>query len=104
MIVIGEVTKLQTELTEGTRKVIAERTSELGFIAENSHGELLEAARTYLLLPEGKIAIEFNGHLWWPKNWKRAWYKPESPIRDLVKAAALIIAEIDRRIALGETE
>lgn len=30
----------------------------------------------------------------WP--WERAWWKPSTPRRDLVKAAALILAEIER--------
>lgn len=31
---------------------------------------------------------------WWP--WDESWWKPEDPIRNLVKAGALIAAEIDR--------
>lgn len=30
----------------------------------------------------------------WP--WHKAWWKPEAPRRDLVKAGALIVAEIER--------
>jgi hypothetical protein len=30
----------------------------------------------------------------WP--WEDEWWKPQSPVRDLVKAGALIAAEIDR--------
>lgn len=39
----------------------------------------------------------------WPKWWSKEWWKPTTPRRDLVKAAALLIAEIDRldRIADG---
>jgi len=36
----------------------------------------------------------------WP--WAREWWKPASPIRMLVKAGALLAAEIDRRLACGE--
>ena len=32
----------------------------------------------------------------WPEDWAD-WWKPKTPIRDLVKAGALIAAEIDRR-------
>lgn len=32
----------------------------------------------------------------WPKSWSRAWWKPRNPRRDLVRAAALLIAEIER--------
>ena len=39
----------------------------------------------------------------WP--WDQSWWKPKHPIRDLVRAAALIAAEIDRlqRLELGAT-
>ena len=39
----------------------------------------------------------------WP--WEERWWKPTRPIRDLVKAAALIVAEIERlqRIEAGES-
>lgn len=32
----------------------------------------------------------------WPQSWSRDWWKPKSPREDLVRAAALIIAEIER--------
>lgn len=32
----------------------------------------------------------------WPMNWEASWWKPGEPRRMLVKAAALIIAEIER--------
>jgi hypothetical protein len=32
----------------------------------------------------------------WPDNWCTTWWKPKNPRRDLVRAAALIAAEIDR--------
>lgn len=37
--------------------------------------------------------------------WDRSWWKPTTPRRDLVKAAALILAEIERidRAAAAET-
>ena len=31
---------------------------------------------------------------WWP--WDKKWWKPTNPRRDLIKAAALIVAEIER--------
>lgn len=41
----------------------------------------------------------------WPQSWSRDWWKPKSPREDLVRAAALIIAEIERidRAALATT-
>lgn len=32
----------------------------------------------------------------WPHSWASCWFKPTNRRRDLVKAAALLIAEIDR--------
>lgn len=32
----------------------------------------------------------------WPESWAKEWWKPKTPRRDLVRAAALIIAEIER--------
>lgn len=32
----------------------------------------------------------------WPAEWDASWWKPKDPRRDLVRAAALIIAEIER--------
>lgn len=32
----------------------------------------------------------------WPMNWDEEWWKPSDPRRDLVKAAALLLAEIER--------
>jgi len=37
----------------------------------------------------------------WP--WDAKSWKPKTPIRDLVRAGALIAAELDRRIRAGET-
>ncbi len=39
----------------------------------------------------------------WPYDWDEKWWKPTTPIRDLIKAGALIAAEIDRRLRAGES-
>ena len=82
--------------------VVAERarqTTAEGWTAEhddhhNGH-ELQAAAEVYLL---GAYATPGRRRnliaRFWP--WDTAWYKPTTPRRDLVKAAALILAEIDR--------
>jgi hypothetical protein len=41
-------------------------------------------------------AVFGYGDVTWPKHWSWDWWKPTSPRRDLVKAAALILAEIER--------
>lgn len=32
----------------------------------------------------------------WPRSWHPSWWKPKDRVRDLVRAGALIAAEIDR--------
>lgn len=38
----------------------------------------------------------------WP--WEDEWWKPKTPRRDLIRAAALIVAEIERLDRSGKTE
>lgn len=80
-------------LAERERQVVREQyTPE----HDDNHevGELATAAACY--------AANAGGHVWiggWPGEvwpWSREWWKPTTPRRDLVKAAALIIAEIER--------
>jgi len=58
-------------------------------------GELSKAAAAYALTairPPNDMRAEPPP--FWP--WARRWWKPKSPRRDLVRAAALIVAEIER--------
>ncbi len=59
------------------------------------HGELARAAACYIL-----HGLPVKGRPRWP--WARSWWKPRSRIRDLVRAGALIAAEIDRLQRKGE--
>jgi hypothetical protein len=53
--------------------------------------ELIRAAIAYATSAgDGK----HSARMWWP--WNLTTFKPTEPRRDLVKAAALLIAEIDR--------
>jgi hypothetical protein len=40
----------------------------------------------------------------WPSSWSRDWWKPRSPRQDLVRAGALIVAEIERIDRAAPTE
>lgn len=70
---------------------------------QHDGGELAGAAASYalnaacLLSPYDGTAIEGIPYSW-PSTWGEEWWKPSSanPRRDLVKAAALILAEIER--------
>lgn len=55
------------------------------------NGAVAEAAAAYAMSAAGNSA---DAHATWP--WKMASFKPTNPRRDLVKAGALIIAEIER--------
>ncbi len=67
---------------------------------DNQHdaGELAAAAATYALLAAGLISMEgdteINPSQIWP--WEKEWFKPKDRRRDLVRAGALIAAEIER--------
>lgn len=75
-----------------------------GFTAEHDdehvNGELAEAAAGYALLAAAAADVDadiyraFRPSIYWP--WARSWWKPKSPRRDLIRAAALIVAEIER--------
>lgn len=50
-----------------------------------------------------------DGTLWsiiwaWPRSWAPYWFKKKDRRRDLVRAAALIVAEIERLDRISETE
>jgi hypothetical protein len=65
--------------------------------AEHDSGELASAAACYAWYSVGGSRPVAR----WP--WDERWWKPKGgPVRNLVKAGALIVAEIDRRIAAGE--
>ena len=68
---------------------------------ENDEGEMLLGANSYIQSvltpnqhPEHKR--KFILSMYWPRQWTQNWFKPTTAIRDLVKAGALIAAEIDR--------
>ena len=77
------------------------------------NGELALAAACYAIESAGRGSVEYRlGHtggleinvdalgLYWPFD--RVWWKPGTEIRNLVKAGALIAAEIDRRLRAKE--
>ena len=82
------------------RNVINERMrqcQELGYTPEHddqwANGELPVAAQCYLLGTDS-IPAELIDAVCWP--FQHSHYKPENRLRDLTKAAALIVAEIER--------
>jgi hypothetical protein len=79
--------------TERRRQIEAE-----GWTAEHddahANGELAKAAGCYALYDNRKAYPRFMPPEPWPFDW--CWWKPANRRRDLVRAAALIIAEIER--------
>ncbi len=99
------------EHTTAIRDVIAERYRQQSVEGwtpehddEHSGGEMALAASSYALYAHRKPiapAIPFN----WP--WEPVWFKQQGARRDLVKAGALILAEIeriDRAAGIGKGE
>ncbi|WP_186257828.1 hypothetical protein [Burkholderia gladioli] len=90
----------EAALTNAARDVLSERARQVsveGWTPEHddqyTKGELALAASQYVL----HVACPFQGGkvpAFWP--WPAEWWKPTTPRRDLVKAAALAIAEIER--------
>lgn len=73
-----------------------------GHDAEHRTHELTDAARSYISAAVSPGLATLGPPMYWP--WDRSWWKPsDDPIRNLVKAGALIAAEIDRLQALGTT-
>jgi hypothetical protein len=62
----------------------------------HANGELADAAACYAIVPRplvaGTMASIFE-RLW---PWSREWWKPADRRRNLIKAGALIVAEIER--------
>lgn len=88
-------------LTSAANDVLAERRRQAeveGWVPERDDqyqfGELAGAAACYALTSAKHWCAASATHLLWP--WSREWWKPTTPRRDLVKAGALILAEIER--------
>ncbi len=84
-------------LLERLRQVRGERWT-AAHDDEHGRGEMACAALCYIQSAQsrnGKPESPLHGVPgFWP--WSDAWWKPTTPRRDLVKAAALIVAEIER--------
>lgn len=57
---------------------------------EHSKGEMAQAAAAYAV----SDTVYPHAQILWP--WDEKWWKPTNRRRDLIKAAALIVAEIER--------
>lgn len=87
-------------VTAAAAEVLAERKRQVsaegwtpGHDDEYEHGELADAAGCYALSSE---LFDCAGEPPRPWPWPDEWWKPTNRRRDLVKAGALILAEIER--------
>lgn len=88
-------------LTDGARAVLAERHRQMaveGWTAEHddahTKGELARAAAAYIHDTLAGLPYQGLPPMGWP--FERSWWKPGTKRRNLVKAAALLVAELDR--------
>jgi hypothetical protein len=86
--------------TQAARDVLAERTRQTereGWTVEHDDahrtGQLAQAAACYALASNGSLRDDLHDELW---PWDQKWWKPYTARRDLVRAAALLLAEIER--------
>src|SRR5580693_728278 len=86
------------QLSDAARDVLAERERQVSAEGwtpehddEHNDCEMVLAAIVYA---ESASGYQVTRSGTWP--WHFAWFKPTTPRRDLVKAAALIVAEIER--------
>lgn len=95
------ITQLESRtVTAAAAAVLAERKRQVaaegwtpGHDDEYEHGELADAAGCYALSSE---LFDCAGEPPRPWPWPDEWWKPTNRRRDLVKAGALILAEIER--------
>jgi hypothetical protein len=88
-------------MTNGMELIAAERQRQMtaeGWTPEHddthTHGQLLSAAYCYFWMARDLEKVTTCPFAW---PWERSWWKPsDDPVRNLVKAGALIAAEIDR--------
>lgn len=92
-------------LSKAAQDVIAERRRQIkveGWTPEHDdehfNGEMATAAACYaigqIITIKGSVARRTPDWSLWP--WNMKWWKPKDRRRDLVRAAALLIAEIER--------
>ncbi|MEB6521129.1 ead/Ea22-like family protein [Citrobacter portucalensis] len=88
------------QLTTASRDVLAERQRQISMEGwkpehedEHCNGELAMAAVCYI---NETGTVNRNGGKPWGWPWDASWWKPKTRRRNLVKAGALILAEIER--------
>lgn len=102
----GMTTNRDDHYTDGSLAAAAASYAWLASLNENSdysraiHLEMMRGTRR---IPHGVFSVLKSI---WPASWSIEWLKPKNPRRDLIRAAALIVAEIERldRMETNEKE
>ena len=94
----GKSQKIALELLTERFRQISDEGWSLDHDDEHNCGEMADAAACYALGKPWEIVKQL-----WP--WAQSWWKPTDKRRNLVKAGALIIAEIERleRVCQGHS-
>jgi len=90
---------LQDVVVERARQINAEGWTETDD-DEKTDGSLAQAAACYALNVQ-KIPVSCGDSTLWPESWDLSWWKPKDRRRDLVRAGALLLAEIERMDRAG---
>jgi hypothetical protein len=74
---------------------------DMTFDDKHTHGEMAQAAACYAYFAGCTNGLRRNGardmiNRLWPLSWPEARWKPKNRRRDLIRAGALIVAEIER--------
>lgn len=96
--------KRNNNTSKGAKDVLAERQRQMSVEgwtpehdAQHTRHELTNAAICYAANATFRNRLTHKERpLTWPETWDMRFWKPKTPRQDLVRAAALLIAEIDR--------
>lgn len=103
---IGEIIRATAELTPIIEAIALERMEQItreGFSLahddEHTDGSLAAVAGCYALAAAAQaneIELKKGVPRMWPGSWDEDWWKPKDQKRNLIRAAALILAELQR--------